>query len=178
MKTKIIKIALLLAMSVLFLGIQSKAQSAKEIVKLQDKAYRAYLNKNYDKASRLLIQLDTISVDANAVYDYWIGMCLLSTDNKVSAIPYLEKAKQVGKTSFVVDYYLGRAYLYAGKFEEAKQHLIAYANEFSARGIRFRKELVKSESHRIHVQKSLDDVYGFIAQCDTGLERPDLSDAR
>lgn len=165
MKTRTVKLGLLLLIAFTFSSFHLKAQKSLKIRILQDKAYKAYMKQDYNKAVAFLLQLDSIAPDPNAVYDYWIGMCLLSTEHKLDAIPYLENAKKVGKTSFVINYYLGRAYLFAGRTEEAKEHLSDYAREFSIRGVRFKKETPLSEAHSIHVQKSLEDVNFFMAQC-------------
>lgn len=165
MKTRTTKLGLLLLVAFTFSSFHLKAQKSLKIRILQDKAYKAYLKHDYHKAVTCLLQLDSIAPDSNAVYDYWIGMCLLSTEHKLDAIPYLENAKKVGKTSFVINYYLGRAYFFAGRTAEAKDHFSAYAREFSIRGVRFKKETPLSEGHSIHVQKSLEDVDFFLSQC-------------
>jgi len=174
MKTRTIKIGLLLIVAFTFSSFHLKAQKVLKIRILQDKAFNAYLKQDYNKAVTCLLQLDSITPDSHAVYDYWIGMCLLSTEHKLAAIPYLEAAKKAGKTSFVINYYLGRAYLFAGRTEEAKEHFSAYAREFSIRGVRFKKETPLSEAHSIHVQKSLEDVNFFMTQC-RALEESDES---
>jgi hypothetical protein len=177
MRTSFIPTKILLFAALALSSIQLSAQSSFNANKTEDKAMRAFVKRDYEKSLALFIQLDTLSPDPVAWYDYWIGMCLLSSENKLSAIPYLENAKKGGKTSFVIDYYLGRAYLLAGRVEEAKYYLTAYANEFAARGIKFEhKEVAVNEAHRIHVEKSLKDVYGYLAECDTKLNGEGFSD--
>ncbi len=170
MKTSVIKFGALLWMVAMLSGMESNAQASLNVKKTEDKAFRAFLKRDYAKSLELYKQLDTLAPDPVSWYDYWIGMCLLSSDNKLAAIPYLEKAKSGGHTSFVIDYYLGRAYLLAGRLEEAKMHLTSYADEFLANGINFEhKETIMSEGHRIHAEKSLENVRILLAECDARL---------
>lgn len=178
MKTRIIKTAFFILIAFTLSGFKANAQKSLKIRILQDKAFNAYLKQDYEKAVTCLLQLDSIAPDSHAVYDYWIGMCLLSTENKLAAIPYLEKAKQTGKTSFVINYYLGRAYLFAGRTEDARAHFNAYSKEFSIRGVRFKKEVPLSVAHSIHTQKSLEDVNFFLAQCNGKTEDSSFSAAK
>lgn len=178
MKTKLRlpEILVLWLFCMLGLVLNAQAQTILPVKKLEHKSFRAYLNKDYDKALAYLYQLDTISSEKAPVYDYWIGLCLLSTDNKLAAVPYLENARKSGKPSFVVNYYLGRAYMYAGRWEEAKACLNAYALEYLARGVKFTvKEKPVSEGHRVHVEKTLQDVYNLLAECHAGINERTMS---
>ena len=167
----------ILVLSLVGISLQASAQKKSELVKnLEKDAYAAYMNKEYTKAIESLQHLDTMPSKVAPMYDYWMGMCLLSTDNKAAAIPYLESAKKSDMTSFVVNYYLGRAYLYQGRVEEASKHLGLYAREYLSRGIKFeRSEEPVSEAHRVHVEKTLNDVYALLAKCEIEIENRKLT---
>ena len=56
----------------------------------------------------------------NEKYIYRIGLCFLNTNiNKSKAISYLEKSTKFGKPDGDVWFYLGRAYHYASRFDDA-----------------------------------------------------------
>ncbi len=179
MKSNSIRTYFLICSSALILGTQANAQQdAAYITKLENKSHKAYLAKDYHTALNCLLPLDTLVSYKSHVYDYWIGICLLSTENKLGAIPYLEHAQRSKRTSFVVNYYLGRAYLFAGRYEEAKKFLNIYARELNRRGTKFEEEKVVSESHKIHVEKTLTDVYGLLAECEANLPKQVLTSSR
>lgn len=179
MKTNTLKTYFFIVLSALLISINANAQQdAAYITKLENKSHRAYLAKDYDKALKCLLQLDTLVSYKSHVYDYWIGICLLSTENKLGAIPYLEHAERSNHTSFVVNYYLGRAYMFAGRYEEAKKFLNMYATELNMRGTKFEEEKVISDSHKIHVEKTLSDVHNFLAECEMHLNKQVLTSSR
>lgn len=176
MKTQALKFGMVIMLGGMMICSQSNAQTKINLRKLENQADKAYRNKDYAKCLSLFLQIDSIAHDPHSYYDYRIGMCLLSTDRKLEAITYLENAKKEGKTSFVIDYYLGRAYMFAGRYNEAKFYLGAYARQFIAYGITFRvKETPINEAHAVHVQKTMNDVYGFLAECDAALTSPAYS---
>ena len=151
----------------LLISIGSFAQKDEiSVVRLENKSHRAYLEKNYEKALDCLFQLDTLVSYNSHLYDYWIGVNLLSTDKKLAAIPYLEHAQRSNQTSYVVNYYLGRAYMFAGRYEEAKKYLATYELLLKASGKIFKAEAVESEEHKIHVEKTLRDIKSFISECE------------
>ena len=173
MKTKSIKTGIALIVAGMCISTQLSAQSTSSLRRLENKADKAYNNRQYAKSLALFLQIDNIANDPVSYYDYRIGMNLLSTDNKVDALPYLERAKAGGQTSFVIDYYLGRAYMFAGMYDHAKFYLSAYARQFVASGKTFGyKEVAASPEHAIHVEKTMNDVYGLLAQCDAELNGP------
>ena len=179
MKSNTLKTHFFVCLSALLLSISANAQQdAAYITKLENKSHRAYLNKNYQQALKCLLQLDTLVSYKSHVYDYWIGICLLSTENKLAAIPYLEHAERSNHTSFVVNYYLGRAYMFAERYEEAKNFLNVYAAELNMRGTKFEEEKVVNDSHKIHVEKTLTDVYGLLTECETHLTREILTSSK
>lgn len=176
MKTQTLKFGMALLLGSILVCSQTNAQSKINVRKLENQADKAFRNKDYATSLELFKLVAKHSNDHAAYYEYRIGMCLLSTGNKLEAVPYLENAKKAGKTSFVVDYYLGRAYMFAGRFDEAKFYLGAYARQFIAYGISFRKkEAPINEAHAIHSQKTMNDVYGFLAECDAALTNPAYS---
>jgi tetratricopeptide (TPR) repeat protein len=150
------------------------AQSAKEIKQMEKKAYKAFRAQQYDIALTLFTELDKVSKDA-VKYDYMIGMCFLSTDTKEKALPYLRTARTHNETSWIVNYYLGRAYMIEGNFIEAGNYLKVYKDSLSTlmAEINFRFKVKPSdinETNRIHMEKSIEDVTGFISQCDARKE--------
>ncbi len=176
MKTKAITTGIVLILSSILFGTNANAQASVNLKKLEAKADRAYYKKDYKKALELFTRIDSLAHDPISYYDYRIGMCLLSTDNKLDAIPYLENAKKGGQLSFAIDYYLGRAYLFAAMHEEAKFYLSAYARQFMASGMQFTvNEAPTSAEHAVHVEKTMNDVYGFLAVCDGQLNGPAYS---
>ena len=176
MKTQALKFGMALLLGSIMLCSQVNAQSKINVRKLENQAERAFRNKDYTTSLELFKLVSKHSDDHAAYYEYRIGMCLLSTDNKSEAITHLENAKKAGKTSFVIDYYLGRAYMFAGRFDEAKFYLGSYARQFIASEIIFKtKETPINEGHAIHAQKTMNDVYGFLAECDAALTNPAYS---
>lgn len=103
--------------------LKSEVQSAnRNPGNLQSKeAEKYFYAQQYDKAAPLFAQL--ISTDPqNFRYNYFYGICLLViSENKVSSIPYLEKALQNENSPEDVYYYLGRSYHYAYRFDDAQK---------------------------------------------------------
>lgn len=176
MKTQAIKFGMALVLGSILICSQTNAQSKINVRKLENQADKAFSNKDYTTSLELFKLVSKLSDDHAAYYEYRIGMCLLSTDNKLEAVAHLENAKKCGKTSFVIDYYLGRAYMFAGRYDEAKFYLGSYARQFIAYGISFRsKETPINEAHAVHAQKTMNDVYSFLAECDAALTSPAYS---
>ncbi len=153
----------------------ANAGGNKEIHKLQKKAYRAFVNRDYDSSLVYLLKLDSLNTEDSVYCDYMIGMCLLSTKDKTKAIPYLERTRKSLKTSFVVDYYLGRAYLYAGRYSDAKIYLTSYIGSLGASDIKLNKETTELEYQKIHVEKTIEEVELLVMECDSMLQEFEIS---
>lgn len=82
-------------------------------------AEKYFLAKQYDKAAPLYAQLVS-SNPKNYKYNYYYGICLLIIGkDKNQAMPYLEMAIQHPKTPEEIYYYIGRAFHYTYRFDEA-----------------------------------------------------------
>lgn len=164
MKTPILKPILTLFISFIIISNIS-AQTKKELNKLEAKAYKAFNNRDYQSALTQFLHLDSITSDPGNYINYMIGMSYLSTNEKHKALPHLIRAKHGNETSFVVDYYLGRAYLIHENYEAAERHLKAYIKQLAIRKIQFiNKEEITAEN-RIHMEKSMNDVVALISLC-------------
>ncbi|MDX2196154.1 MAG: hypothetical protein NW207_07030 [Cytophagales bacterium] len=159
-----------LTIAILISGLSfiSNAQTKREIRRMEDHAMKAFSQLKYREALPIYLQLKSVSNDPTA-YDYMIGMCLLSTEQKSKAISYLESGKNHESTSFVVNYYLGRAYMIAGNYEKAESYLETYAyelkNYIKKYNLTLRPQPNVPEDVKIHTEKSLDHANGFIAEC-------------
>ena len=152
----------------------ASAQTQKQIKQMEKQALKAFKSQKYEIALPLYTQLDNMSNDP-VRYDYMIGMCYLSSDAKEKALPYLRSAKNHNETSWVVNYYLGRSYMIEGNYLEAGNYLKAYKDSLSnlMSEVNFKFKVLTSEineTNRIHMEKSIEDVNGFITQCDTRRE--------
>jgi cytochrome c-type biogenesis protein CcmH/NrfG len=94
-----------------------------------------------------------------------IGMCYLSTPSKHKALSYLLSASSQDETSFVVNYYLGRAYQIENRFEEAIAAYNAYLKSLEVAGIKFKEEKASNEANKLHVEKTPEIVNSLISQC-------------
>lgn len=156
--------------SVVAIVYSAKAQTTSELKKLEKSAFATFSAQNYTEALVLFTKLDNLSADQTR-YDYMIGMCLMSSENKESALPYLRSAINHETTSFVINYYLGRAYMNQENYIEAghyfqtyKEQLREYMNET---GFRFKKisSSTINDNNRIHMEKTVQDINGFIILC-------------
>ncbi|TAF72284.1 MAG: hypothetical protein EAZ53_16635 [Bacteroidetes bacterium] len=172
-KYKIVKSSiknLAIVASVVAIVYSAKAQSNVEFKKLEKSAFAAFKAQKYSEALVQFTKLDNLAED-KVRYDYMIGMCLMSTENKETALPYFRSAMKHETTSFVVNYYLGRAYMNQENYLEAghyfqtyKEQLREYMNET---GFRFKNisSSTINETNRIHMEKTLEDVNSFISLC-------------
>lgn len=156
--------------SVLAIVYSAKAQTEVPFKKLEKSAFLAFKSQDYLQALDLFTKLDEQSTDQTR-YDYMIGMCLMSTENKDAALPYFRSAIKHPTTSFVVNYYLGRAYMNQENYLEAgnyfqtyKEQLREYMNET---GFKFKKvpSFSINETNRVHLEKTIEDINGFITLC-------------
>ena len=103
---------------------------------------------------------------------YMIGMCLLSTPEKDKAIPYLRAAEKTHRPSFVIHYYLGRAYYDNKEYNKAYKYLSLYHEELThAFGFVFKPYDVSKipQEQLVHYQKSGGEVAQLISICKTHL---------
>ena len=110
----------------LFLQLTAFAQRAKTHTLTADEAKMVKKDANGafssgDFNSALSSYKDLVkSAPDNAEYNYRYGLCILQTNSiKSQAVPYLEKASLSTQTKKDVWYYLGMAYMYANKWDDA-----------------------------------------------------------
>ena len=107
---------LLTALSALMLG-QKKQSSTIAVDPEVAKEY--FTHKNYIKALPLFREL-TKQQPQSSEYNLKTGLCYLRTSiNKAAAVPYLEFICRLPKPSSENYFYLGRAYQFAYRFDEA-----------------------------------------------------------
>lgn len=160
---------LILAISFFISGLmftQTYAQSKRKLNKLETQAYRAFGNGDYKLALNLFMHLDSTKVDNGNYFDYMIGMCYLSTSESHKALTYLKNAKKEGQTSFVIDYYIGRAFFLDKNYIEAEKYLKAYLSELSALNYTFVAKEEKTKENSIHLEKSKNDVLCLVTICE------------
>lgn len=156
--------------SVLAIVYSAKAQTNSEFKKLEKTAFTAFKSQDYTQALVMFTKLDNI-VEDKSRYDYMIGMCLMSSENKETALPYFRSAINHPTTSFVVNYYLGRVYMNQENYLEAGHYFQTFKEQLRAfmdeTGFKFKKVSTVSmnESNRVHLEKTLEDINGFISLC-------------
>ncbi|MBK9542778.1 MAG: PD40 domain-containing protein [Bacteroidetes bacterium] len=98
----------------------SQTNTASE-TDLKKKADRFYNAQDYEPALPLYSQLLSL-YPKDAVYNYRYGVCLISAGkDKVNSISYLEFASTQATVDPDVWYYLGKGYMLAGNFQNAKK---------------------------------------------------------
>lgn len=145
--------------------------NAQDVKLMEKKALESFKNQNYEKALGQYLELDAINpASKKGKYDYMIGMCYLSTSEKTKALPFLENAKENHKTSYVVYYYLGRAYMIEGNFEKATENLKIYQELLEAHvkmaRLKFTLPSDMTDASRVHLEKTPEVVSELIAQCE------------
>ncbi|MDX2189160.1 MAG: hypothetical protein SFY32_04785 [Bacteroidota bacterium] len=169
MKTTIKNITILSALVASLFTFNVNAQSEKQIKVLERHALKAFKKQDYKNALAMYLQLDNMAKD-QVRYDYMIGMCYLSSETPEKALPYLRTGKDHPSTSWIVNYYLGRAYFTEGNYIEAGNYLADYKEglvELLDAGYRFKKVDLSRipETNRIHFEKTLDDINKLLAVC-------------
>lgn len=106
---------------VLFLsGVVSAQTNTASENDFKKKAERFFNSGEYEPAMPVYSQLLSL-YPKDPVYNYRYGVCLIKAGKeKVNAIGYLEYASIQTNMEQDVWYYLGRGYMYAGKFQNAK----------------------------------------------------------
>jgi outer membrane protein OmpA-like peptidoglycan-associated protein/tetratricopeptide (TPR) repeat protein len=112
-----------------FLSIQLSAQeNKKEIRKLTEQGNEIFLTGNYYGALDLFLKAYQLNPD-DPMLAYSIGLCYSNIDQKLLALPYLEKAKKGGVEFPDLNFHLGASYHLAHRFEEAIKLLQSYRME-------------------------------------------------
>lgn len=160
---------LAIAASVAAIVFSAKAETKKELKKLENYAYLSFKAQNYADALVAFTKLDNLSSD-KVRYDYMIGMCLMSTENSHTALPYFRSAMVHPTTSFVINYYIGRSYILAGNYQEALNYLTSYKSQLTEyiEETNFKFSINPAsinEKNKIHMEKTLEDVAGFMSMC-------------
>ncbi|HEX8546911.1 MAG TPA: hypothetical protein VF691_08125, partial [Cytophagaceae bacterium] len=117
---------------VMVLSGQANAQdkNSKRIRIQEERALSYFQNKEYRKSLNLFLKINAVSKDTTD-NNYLIGMCYLSTNQKLKALPYLVAAEEAKAASFVVYYYLGRAYHLNHDFDKAIKNLQIYKDSLA-----------------------------------------------
>ncbi|TAH26832.1 MAG: hypothetical protein EAZ07_02855 [Cytophagales bacterium] len=160
--------AFIIMMSITF---AAKAETAKEILrrKIKTEALSFFNSKQYDKALDLYLQINDESVEKGQI-DYMIGMCYMSSNEKHKALPYLISASNSNQNTFVVNYYLGKAFYNAGDYGNAALHLEKYIKDLATcKGLVFKKVKNINDQHKVHYEKTDKDVQKVIDACKTKL---------
>ncbi len=98
--------------------VYSQDEMSDEEIKLENKAFKLFLNKRYEEAKPLFSQLLSL-YPKEPDYNYGYGACLVETNQEIpKAIKYLNYAKQKSDNP-VIYYYLGLAYHYSYDFKKA-----------------------------------------------------------
>jgi outer membrane protein OmpA-like peptidoglycan-associated protein/tetratricopeptide (TPR) repeat protein len=140
----------------LFTGLQSFAQeNKKEVKKLSEEAFEYYKIGQtgnigaYHKALNIFLKADSLQPNDPSLC-YSIGLCYSNVDQKLAALPYLEKAKK-GKVDYPdLNFNLACSYHLAHRFQEALLLFRLY-----------RSQATKEE---------YEEIDGFIYNCETGIE--------
>ncbi|MEY3416530.1 MAG: hypothetical protein RL711_1472 [Bacteroidota bacterium] len=164
MKSPILKTIFIFIISSI-IAFNTNAQSKRALRQLENKAYKAFNERAYASALTQFLHLDSITSDPGNYFNYMIGMCYMSSAEQHKALPHLIRAKHGNETSFVVDYYLGRAYLVHENYAAAERHLKVYIKQLAARNITFVNKENVTGINRIHFEKSMNDVVALIALC-------------
>jgi len=127
----------------------------------------------YDTAVKIFLQLNT-SDPSNANVNYKTGYCYLHiAGEKTKAIPYLENAIKQTSGAYQQDepteknapedaiYYLGQAYHYAYRFDEAIAHLTKYRDIIG----KWNLKLVKEVDHWNEMSKSAKELTASPVEC-------------
>ncbi len=145
----------------------------KVIKKKQHEALNLFETHHYTEALNLYMEIEPQVKDKGMV-DYMIGMCLLSSPEKDKALSYLKAAEETHRPSFVIHYYLGRAYFDAEQYHKAYQYLSLYNEELThAYGFVFKPYDTSNipQENLIHYQKSSAEVTKLINICRSHLTK-------
>src|SRR5205823_2367377 len=115
-----------------FILIPTQSQSQnnkKEARKLTQHGNELYLLEKYQEALEFYLKADQFEPNV-PMLDYSIGLCYSNTDQRLKALPFLEKAKNSGLTFPEINFNLGQSYLLAHKFNDAIICLEAYRKNF------------------------------------------------
>jgi len=126
------RLKVIFALLLLLFHFNTNGQSnKKEVKKLIDEAANYFrIGKSGDqeaftKALNLFLLADSLQPDDPEI-SYSVGLCYNHTDQKLKAMPYLEKAKAGGVRYDDLDYYLAVSYHLSHRFEEAIALLTTY----------------------------------------------------
>ncbi len=169
MKRSAIKIAALMMLFSVAVLFSATASDKKNVKKIKTEALNYFETHQYASALHLYLQLDGKTKDDGMV-KYMIGMCYLSSDEKDKALAYLLAAQRSERPSFVLNYYIGKAYLLQKNYYKAAQYLNIYYSKISKiDNIIFKAYDNVPQEHLVHYQKSANEVYNVIKFCETQL---------
>jgi len=149
---RLVKTVFFLFLIVLIAPNQVQAQNYSfKVSESQAKEY--FRAEEFAAALPLYKKLDSLKPDHGNIKAR-IGICYLHTESKFKALPYLEKAKELGYIKDHVDFYLGRAYHLDHQFDKAIDQY-----ELSKKGLNIKK------SEDLDKLKSIDR---YIEMCISG----------
>lgn len=104
--------------------------------KLIKKADKLFINENFVSAHPLYSKLHSENPEIT-IYAYRLGVCtLFAMDNKEKSIPLLESVVKNQDVDKEVYYYLGKAYMFHYKYEEAIAHFKLYKETGSPNNVK------------------------------------------
>ena len=140
----------------LFTGLRSLAQeNKKEAESLSEEAFEYYKIAqtgdvgSYRKALNLFLKADSLLPDDPSL-NYSIGLCYSNIDQRLVALPYLEKAKTRGVVYPDLNFNLACSYHLAHRFEEALPLFRLYKSQAT--------------------KEEYEEIDRLISNCETGIE--------
>ena len=172
MKNRIAKLFFFLLLLAPFLSF-SQPVSKGEFRKMFEEGSRMMLDNFYDTAVKVFLHLNS-SDPSNANVNYKVGCCYLHIPgDKAKAIPYLENAIKQTTGNYQEDepteknapedamYYLGQAYHYAYRFDEAMEQFKKFRDIIG----KWNLNLVKEIDHFSEMSKTAKELYSKPVEC-------------
>lgn len=150
--------------------IASVAQSGRKLRAKENKAIAIFKEHKFSEALPLLLSLKEKSKTTD--FDYMIGICYIGSAESEKALPYFRSALNSEYKTFVINYYIGRAYMLQGNYIEAVNYLTKYQVELKqvmeATSLKFKKTgLEENEVNKIHNEKTPERVASILSECQT-----------
>ncbi len=142
-----------IGMLCLLLPIVVWSQESPNLKKIEREADRLMREQAWHKALPLLLKLDSLD-PTNETYNFKTGVCYYHTVDKELSLKYFKIAEENSDPSEELDFYIGRAYHYNHRFDDA----IVYYNKFKEDLV----ELGNTDDPRFA------QVEGFIKNCMIG----------
>jgi tetratricopeptide (TPR) repeat protein len=111
-----------------FSKLPDMTKSQVRIIKAADDIYYSEYQDSYKKALPLYLEVYTEGL-GYAPLDWRIAMCFLHSEDKPQAISYILRCNE--SVSKLYHFYLGKAYHFAGQFEQAKENYGHFSDSLS-----------------------------------------------